>query len=129
MKIKLNLHFLKMCGTFLNSSKKITSTLALIIIPSVIFSSCGLMIYLFASGQVTQALSVFSALIGIASGVSGYYFGSKASEKGVSAMVKTNNKVLDSKEREITELREISRGIMMNERNRPNDHILNMNEI
>lgn len=117
-----------MCNNFLISSKRVTSILALIIIPSIIFSSCGLMVYLFSSGQVTQALSVFSALIGIAGTVAGHYFGSKASEKGVSAMVKTNNRVLESKDREITELRDINyRGL--NFRNPRNNTISEMNNL
>jgi uncharacterized protein (UPF0333 family) len=117
-----------MCNNFLNSSKKITSALALIIIPSIIFSSCGLMIYLFAAGQITQALSVFSALIGIAGTVAGHYFGSKASEKATTAMVKSHNKTLDSKEREIVELRGINlRGV--NQRMPNQNNIMEMNEI
>jgi len=107
----------------LNSSKKITSTLALIIIPAIIFPSSGLMIYLFATGQIRDALSVFSALIGIAGMVVGY-FGSKASDKATSVMVKTHNKIIDSKEKEIIELREIN----LRGRNIPN-RVLEMNEL
>ncbi len=89
------------------TKNNITSLLALIIVPPVTLCSCAVMIYLFVTGETTQGLSIFSALIGITGAVSGHYFGSKASDKATKVMLESHRSVLESREREINTLRGI----------------------
>jgi len=88
-----------------NLTKNIVSILAIVIVPPVTLCSCALMVYLFVSGKTTEALSVFTGLIGMSGGVSGYFFGSKSSEKATKAIIETNRAVIESREREINLLR------------------------
>ena len=81
--------------------KTVRASIALIIIPTIIFFSCAMMIMFFIKGQYESALGILSALSGIAGTVIGYYFGSRSAESAADTISNMEHDIIESKNREI----------------------------